>query len=111
MRMIPGLLLWCSLASACGSRVDDAEPPRLEAEPHIEALPRYPDPPYGLEKGDVFPNLKLEGYRLGRAPWTTIELADYFDPDGSRGINALVIDVESVWCSVSKQVAGELPSI
>lgn len=100
----------CLSLVACGSAADSPQPePPTGGVVHVEVLARYPDPPYGLESGNVFPPLKLTGYRNGGGPWTTIDVGQYHDPDGSRGINALVIDVEAAWCSVSRELARDLP--
>lgn len=51
----------------------------------------------------------LHGYREARAPWTKLALAMYYDPDGARGINALVLDVSAPWCGVSRELARMIP--
>ncbi|MEO7096065.1 MAG: hypothetical protein ABI175_22580 [Polyangiales bacterium] len=69
----------------------------------------YPDGPYGLARGNVFPNLPFKGYREGKGEWTDIEMLDYYDPDGSRGIHAIYITVSAEWCPVCKEDAKVLP--
>jgi hypothetical protein len=68
----------------------------------------YPDGPYDLKKGAIFPNATLPGYRDGKGEWVEISMLDYYDPDGSRGITGLQIDVECQWCPPSNTLADEM---
>ncbi len=61
------------------------------------ALPAYPAGPYGKTRGAVIPNLSWEGYRNGTGDWTTITLGDYYDPDGSRGVTAIKVNLTAQW--------------
>jgi hypothetical protein len=92
----------------CGSTRDEL---RVEPALSVESLAAVPYPagPYGLLAGDVFPNLVLDGYRGARAPWGKLAMAMYYDPDGRRGINALVIDVSAPWCWSSRDFAKMIP--
>ncbi|MEO7092032.1 MAG: hypothetical protein ABI175_02200, partial [Polyangiales bacterium] len=76
--------------------VDTLEPEDTEPPPLV-----YPDEPQGLTLGSIFPNATLPGYRNGAGEWVDISMLDYYDPDGSRGITALQIDVECQWCPPS----------
>ncbi len=38
----------------------------------------------------------------------TISLNDYYDPDGSKGINALFVDQSATWCEVCQGLAQQL---
>ena len=57
----------------------------------------YPAGPYGKAVGSVVPNLKWMGYRDGTGAWGEIALLDYYDPDGSRGITAIKVNLAAVW--------------
>jgi len=57
----------------------------------------YPEGPWGKAVGSVIPNLSWMGYRDGTGEWTKISLLDYYDPDGSRGINAIKIGAAALW--------------
>ena len=113
-----GLLLvtLTTLASACASNTAPSSVPSTETgvtEMDTATQPAaltYPDGPYGLARGNVFPNLQFEGYRDGKGAWTTLHMLDYYDPDGSRGINAIYITVSAEWCPVCKEDAKVLPS-
>jgi hypothetical protein len=61
--------------------------------------------------GNVFPNATLHAYVGGSGTWTTITMQDYYDPDGSRKINAIFIDVSASWCGACQAEAGDLPGI
>jgi hypothetical protein len=104
-----------TLPSACSSNnapkdVPSTETDAAEADTSTQAAPlTYPDGPYGLAKGNVFPNLQFKGYREGKGAWTDIQMLDYYDPDGSRGINAIYITVSAEWCPVCKEDAKTLP--
>jgi len=56
----------------------------------------------------VVPNLTLQGYREGAGSWTTIKLADYFDPTGARGIKGVLVTASAAWCGPCKEEAKQL---
>jgi hypothetical protein len=76
-----------------------------ETEPPLT----YPLGPYRGGTGDVIPDLTFEGYLAGSSIWQTIHLRDYWDPDGTRGIHALVIVSSVVWCPICRHAAEFLP--
>jgi len=116
---LPGLLssivVALSMACSSGKATNEAPPtsPTTESDAETDAAQpaqlTYPDGPYGLARGNVFPNLKFKGYREGKGAWTDIEMLDYYDPDGSRGINAIYLTVSAEWCPVCKEDAKVLP--
>lgn len=57
----------------------------------------YPPGPYGKAVGAVLPNVTWEGYKDGTGEWTKLSLLDYYDPDGTRGINAIKIGGAALW--------------
>lgn len=63
------------------------------AKPPLE----YPPGPYGKAVGAVLPNVTWEGYKDGTGEWTKLSLLDYYDPDGTRGINAIKIGGAALW--------------
>jgi len=81
------------------------------------AMP-YPSGPFGTAVGDIVPNIRLYGYPLGSAKdpkntWKEISLAQYWDPDGTKGANGvpnktLFVDVSARWCSYCKLEAETL---
>jgi hypothetical protein len=93
--------------SDSGPLVDETSPPTPPAPPPGT----YPSGPYGYAEGNVFPNATLHAYVGGSGAWTTITLQDYYDPDGSRKINGIFIDVSASWCGACQAEAGDLPSI
>ncbi len=53
----------------------------------------YPAGPYSVAQGGtVPPSLSWQGYRPGENTPSTISIQDLFDCDGSRGIDAIIID-------------------
>ena len=72
--------------------VDDSAP-AADTAPALE----YPPGPYGKAVGNVLPNLTWDGYRDGTGEWTKLSLLDYYDPDGSRKINAIKIGAAALW--------------
>jgi thiol-disulfide isomerase/thioredoxin len=84
------------------------EPP---AKPVYEEL-TYPEGPYGKEPGSVLADVTFQAF-LPNAPKQQlgqIALHDFFDPDGSRGINALVIISSAEWCGACMAEAMTLES-
>jgi hypothetical protein len=53
-------------------------------------------------------NVSFMGYRSATGPWTTIQLSDYYDPDGSRGIRALYVTLGEVGCGACVQEAPNI---
>lgn len=54
---------------------------------------QYPAGPYGVKQGDtVPPTLSWEGYRPGDSSPSTFDIEEFFDCDGTKGINALMIE-------------------
>ncbi len=72
---------------------------------------QYPDGGYGINEGSVVNgNLAWQGYSEGASQLGSVSIQDYFDCDGSKGINALLIDSSAVWCGVCQEEAADLPS-
>ena len=71
----------------------------------------YPAGPFGLKKGQIFPNLTLHGYRDGAGAWTDITLKDFFDPDGAKGINGIYLTVSAPWCAGCVAEAKAFPAL
>jgi hypothetical protein len=60
-----------------------------------------------LSDGTPAPSLSWQGSSESGAI-TTISLSDYYDPDGSKGINALFVDQSAAWCDVCQGLAQQL---
>jgi hypothetical protein len=59
----------------------------------------YPMGTVGTTLGSlVNSNLTWQGFPEGADQATTIRITDYLDCDGSRGINALLVDTSATWC-------------
>jgi hypothetical protein len=72
----------------------------------------YPAGPYGTSKGaTVSPDLQWQGYLPGTDTATTIKITDFFDCDGTKGINALLVDHGTYWCSSCQAEAQEWGSV
>ena len=88
-----------------GTEPDDTNPPPPQT------IDGYPVGPYGFVTGQVFPNISLQGYVGGAGAWTTITTKDYFDPDGSKGINGLMITIAAPWCAGCTAEGSSLPGL
>src|SRR5437763_6903774 len=89
--------------------------PATIVEPAPSAQPvtsgAYPDGPYGIKEGaTVSPDFTWNGLGPGGTPQTYTS-ADFFDVDGSKGINAIVFDSSGQWCAACQQEATELEGI
>jgi hypothetical protein len=70
----------------------------------------YPAGGYGVTQGMVLPpQLSWQGFTEGAAAQSNLTIQDYFDCDGSKNINALLIDVSATWCGACQQEAQEMP--
>jgi hypothetical protein len=75
------------------------------------AGPVYPKGPYGVTVGKIIdPSFNWVGYAPGATASSTISIADFYDPDGTKGINALVIDSSGQWCVACQYIAKLIPS-
>jgi len=116
MRKTIALSLAATLGStvllfACGE--NDPEPPTGAAGSDAGAdsdggTADYPPGPYGVESGSVIKNLSWQGWRepvaagFDEGSLETITLGDYYDPDGSKGYKAIVINAAARWCGICK---------
>lgn len=72
----------------------DEDTSSVDAETGLEC-PTGPRPP--LTKQPM-PSIALSAYFGGRGAFREGTLCEYYDPDGTRGIHALLIVVSAVWC-------------
>jgi hypothetical protein len=103
------------LLAACGSSSSSGydpapAPPADSGAPSADPGPTdYPRGPYGMEEGNVFPDVTLQGYHAAAGAWTTIKLKDYYDADGSRGIRGLYLTIAAPWCEACVAEGKTLP--
>jgi len=73
----------------------------------------YPAGPYGTTVGSVVdPSLSWKGYKDASGSSVTITIADYYDCDGTRGVNALLLDESATWCpDCSKEASSIAPEV
>jgi peroxiredoxin len=70
----------------------------------------YPNGVAGVDVGDlVAGNLSWQGYAPFASQASTISIQDYYDCDGSKGINALLIINSATWCGACQNEATDLP--
>lgn len=71
----------------------------------------YPPGPYGKTEGSIVPpTWSWEGYVKGSNKVTTMTMADLYDCDGTKGINAVLMDEAALWCGPCNQEAMDLPA-
>ena len=69
----------------------------------------YPPEPFGKSPNQtVGPSLQWDGFRDGDGTPTTISIQEYFDCDGSRGINAVLLVSAAQWCPNCQKESSEL---
>lgn len=69
----------------------------------------YPSSPYGKSEGKTVSSaMKWQGYTEGATEPGTVSIADYYDCDGSKGINAVLLDTSAEWCGACIQEANDL---
>jgi hypothetical protein len=80
-----------------------------------ESVPGYPAGPYGKQNGDtVDGSLSFDGFpELSRTSSEVSHrcMSGYYDPNGSKGIKALVIEIGATWCPGCNQLAGQLTQL
>jgi hypothetical protein len=71
----------------------------------------YPAGPYGVKVNDVLdPTLNWQGFAPGATTPSTVRITDLYDPDGSKKINAILIDSAGQWCVACQGIAMEIPT-
>ncbi len=74
----------------------------------------YPEPPYGVATGATMENMEFLGWHnpigAGFALDTTVpvRIADFYDPNGEKGIELLMINAVAVWCGVCRTEYADL---
>lgn len=68
----------------------------------------YPGTPYGKQAGKVVNGAyQWAGFAEGSDDQVEVKISDYYDCDGTKGVNALLIDVSATWCGACQQEAAE----
>jgi hypothetical protein len=95
---------------ACAPHHDLPKAGAVDAEPIVDGAPNaaYPAGPYGFERDSVMTDAEFEGYFDGKAPWGKVAIHDYYDPDGAKGIRALLFVGAGRWCPICENVAKSL---
>jgi len=109
MRRAPFIAPVVFFAMGCSS----APAPVVEPAPSTQSVSvcTYPDGPYGVHEGQTIPpTFQWDGLAPGGAAqqYTT---ADFYDCDGTKGINALVFDSSGQWCVACQQEALQLENV
>lgn len=113
MRPFPLALLLALGPLACGTNKPEL-PSGLPAPERCVQL-GYPDGPFGTEPGSVGQNACFEGWRepsaakRSRETLEPISLGDFHDPDGTRGIQLLLVNTAALWCSACRIEHETLP--
>lgn len=115
-------LLGCSsqpLDPAPGSGNPEVpEPPDGEV-PVVEGDFRsvsYPVGPYGMEVGSVIANLSFLGWRdpiasgYDATALERVSFSDFYDPDGQKGLEVIVVNASAVWCTVCQTELADMKS-
>ena len=111
-RIRPALLLLATLAAGCGTNRPDI--PKELLQPVGDAgASGYPAGPYGSAEGATVENFLFtqgwmdpEAAGYDPAKLAPIQLSDFYDPDGTKGIEILLINTAAVWCSACKAEHG-----
>lgn len=71
----------------------------------------YPEGAAGVDVGDLVSGaLSWPGFAENASQSSTLSIQDYYDCDGSKGINALLIINSATWCGACQNEASSLPS-
>jgi hypothetical protein len=105
-------VLW-AFAAITALGCSSSPSPVVEPAPSAKAVTTctYPAGPYGIAEGaTVPPTFTWSGLGAGGTPQSYTS-GDFFDCDGSKGINAIVFDSSGEWCGACQQEAMQLESI
>jgi hypothetical protein len=93
-----------ALTLGCGSNTPKI-PPELLATGSCTSG-SYPSGPFGTEEGDTLSDACFQGFRDpsrgSDGPLERVAFADYYDPNGVRGIRLILINTAAVWCSACR---------
>jgi hypothetical protein len=96
-------------ATSQDTAAPDADTDADDAAPSSGCV--YPEGPYGVTVGKVLnPDLQWQGFVPGATTASTVKITDLYDCDGSKGLNALVIDSAGQWCVACQGIAQEIPT-
>src|SRR5215472_16178311 len=114
--LTPALLGVPTLAACSGGSTSGSSPPDAASDaPSFHdggdaATCPYPAGPYGTTVGSTLPpTLVWQGYAPGASAASTIRVTDFYDCDGSKGINALLMDTSAQWCVPCQGEATDIP--
>jgi hypothetical protein len=99
-----------AIGCSASGRVRELDDGGLDAMPETTAA-SCPSGASGLARGDVLKQIPMQGYFGGTGAYGPISVCDYFDPDGARGINALLLVVSAQWCSPCRAYATALHDV
>jgi hypothetical protein len=69
----------------------------------------YPSGPYGVDQDNIVdPSVSWQGYPAGSSSVGTVRIEDFFDCDGKKGVNAILVDTSALWCGPCNQEASQL---
>lgn len=95
------------LLVACGNN-DPAPPDMSRPAAGDAAVEGYPPGPYGVSNGSVIADIAWDGWKdpvavdYDSAAFEEVFLSDFYDPDGSKGFKAIVLNASARWCSICK---------
>ena len=110
-------LRWPAIAvllSLCSSLSCGAAPAESSTSAHacLADGVRYPSQGCGYEVGSVVPNFSFQGRVAGiDSPVTTVHFADFYDPDGTKGLRYLLVNATTLWCPYCKGEMLALPGM
>jgi hypothetical protein len=84
------------------------EVPPATGTPSAKVVP-YPAGPFGVGMGSVVANMKFRGWvnpdvsNYDAAQFTDIDLAQYYNPDGTGPIKAIYLSSAAVWCTACQE--------
>ncbi|MFO0567954.1 MAG: hypothetical protein U0263_20005 [Polyangiaceae bacterium] len=77
--------------------------------PNLGNCGSWPTGAAGVAQGKTLPsNLSWQGFREGSSSATSVSIADYYDCDGTKGINAILFITAQTSCGVCKSEAAQL---
>ena len=85
--------------SAAAPEAGPAPDAGTSTPPPSSSCTTYPPGPYGVTQGTILdPSLSWQGYAAGSTTLSTLQPSDLFDCDGSKVINAVVLDWTAIDC-------------
>ncbi|MCH2110667.1 MAG: redoxin domain-containing protein [Polyangiaceae bacterium] len=105
-------LLSAATILSCGTGAPEIPPELIPSGGGGAPADLYPPGPYGTNEGDTLRDLEFEGYPTpdSEQKLELIRLGDFYDPQGDKGYQLLLLNTAAAWCQPCRIEHADLPN-